>query len=189
MFEVPQIDLTGVVLAGGRSLRMGRDKAELVWGDGRTFLERAITVLEQAGCSQVIVSGDRAGYDHVPDRWPNRGPLGGLVSVLSARQELADQWLIMIPVDMPWLNTTTLSRLVTAARQNNSGAVFDRGPLPMVLAPGPDRLNEARSLLASKDRHSLRNLADRLNLPGIPADQADRLDNINRPEEYRELRD
>jgi len=115
--------------------------------------------------------------------------LGGLVSVLSARQELADQWLIMIPVDMPWLNTTTLSRLVTAALKNNSGAVFDRGPLPMVLAPGPDRLNEARSLLASKDRHSLRNLADRLNLPGIPADQADRLDNINRPEEYRELRD
>lgn len=166
---------------------MGRDKAELVWGDGRTFLDRAVAVLEEAGCSQVIVSGDRPGYEHVPDRWADRGPLAGLLSVFLARQDLVDQWLMVIPVDMPELDTATLSRLVAAAKEHDSGAVFDTSPLPMVLAPGTERLEVARSILSGSGRHSLHRLAEQLGLVQMPTKPEDRLENINRLEEYREL--
>ncbi len=179
--------LTGVVLAGGQSVRMGRDKAHLAWGHGQTFLERAIAVLEEAGCSRVIVSGDRPGHDHVADRWPDRGPLGGLLSVFLAREDLADQWLMVIPVDMPQLDTATLSRLIVAVQEQKSGAVFDSSPLPMMLAPGTDRLAAARSILSGSGRHSLHRLAEQLGLVCVPTTPADRLENVNRLEEYREL--
>lgn len=177
-------DWAGIVLAGGRSVRMGRDKAELPWSTGQTFLDHAIAVLVSAGCSQVIVSGDRAGYDHVPDRWLDSGPLGGLLSVLSARPQLVEHWLMVIPVDMPWLGTGTLSRLAAVAGKNNSGAVFDTSPLPMMLAPGFNRLAVARSILSENGQHSLYRLVEQLGLARIPTTPQDRLENINRPAEY-----
>ena len=61
LLAVPRgLSFTGVVLAGGRSSRMGRDKA-LLEIDGCTLLDRAVALLHEAGAATVIVSGDRPG--------------------------------------------------------------------------------------------------------------------------------
>ena len=77
----------GAVLCGGRSRRMGRDKA-LVEVDGRPMAVRVAEALAAAGAADVVAVGGDAGrlrahgLTTVPDRWPGAGPLGGILTAL-----------------------------------------------------------------------------------------------------------
>lgn len=77
----------GVVLCGGASSRMGRDKA-LVVVDGRALARRVADALAAAGATSVTaVGGDASALGALglavrPDEWPGEGPLGGLVTAL-----------------------------------------------------------------------------------------------------------
>lgn len=174
---------TGIVLAGGRSRRMGRDKAELDWRPGQTLLDRATEILGQAGCQHVIVSGRRTGHDCVPDLETFPGPLGGLQAVLETRDELDHHLLLVLPVDMPLLAPTVLQRLAEAAAGHPHGAVMDSGPLPMALNNGRDLRQAIKVLMNGEGKHSLRELAAALDLAVVPARTGDHLENINRPED------
>lgn len=103
---------TGVVLAGGLSSRMGRDKAQLPWR-GQTLLAHACATLQAAGAVRVLVSGDYPGFDCVPDGAPGLGPLGGVASVVAA---VPDGPLVLIPVDMPLLSPALLRQLAADGR-------------------------------------------------------------------------
>ena len=73
-------DFTLVVLAGGASSHMGREKSDLLL-DGQTFLEIQIGKGCQLGAKQILISGYRGtqcGEEIVPDRISGQGPLGGL---------------------------------------------------------------------------------------------------------------
>jgi molybdopterin-guanine dinucleotide biosynthesis protein A len=92
---------TGVVLAGGRSSRMGRDKA-LIPYEGRTLLERALDILEPQ-VQELLVIGDPAKYGHVgpfvvADDIPGVGPLGGIVT---AMRYASHDRLLVLACDMP----------------------------------------------------------------------------------------
>jgi molybdopterin-guanine dinucleotide biosynthesis protein A len=92
---------TGVVLAGGRSSRMGRDKA-LIEVDGRSLLDRALDKLEPH-VQELLVIGDPLKYGHVgpfvfADDIPGVGPLGGLVTAM--RYASHDRMLVLA-CDMP----------------------------------------------------------------------------------------
>lgn len=100
----------GVVLAGGRSTRMGCDKALLDW-HGRPLIERQLDALRASGVDAVRVSGDRPGYQGVADVQPGHGPLGGLAAIADALA--GDAELLVIPVDMPLLGAALLRRLRT----------------------------------------------------------------------------
>lgn len=70
-----------LLLAGGKSSRMGRDKAELLF-EGKTFLQQLLDKAAQAGIRKKYLSGhEGAGKDAelqtVKDRYRERGPLGG----------------------------------------------------------------------------------------------------------------
>jgi len=79
--------LGGAVLAGGRSRRMGTDKA-LISIDGITLVERAVGALRSAGADPVVVIGgnrpaiEALGLDAIDDIWPGEGPLGGIITAL-----------------------------------------------------------------------------------------------------------
>lgn len=98
----------GVVLAGGLSSRMGRDKALLSW-QGRPLIEHQLAVLREAGVDEVLVSGERAAYGGIADALPQAGPLGGLAGV--ARAEPGETDVLVVPVDMPLLSADLLRRL------------------------------------------------------------------------------
>ncbi|CAB1129899.1 putative molybdenum cofactor guanylyltransferase [Candidatus Hydrogenisulfobacillus filiaventi] len=104
----------GLVLAGGASRRMGRDKAGLRLPDGRTLLEHALAVLAAAVTGPLLVSTAgpvppgrlqtwaRAAGRAVavcPDLRPGRGPLEGIRSGLRAVAPAA--WLAVLAVDLP----------------------------------------------------------------------------------------
>ena len=117
----------GVVLAGGRSLRMGVDKAMLQWR-GRPLIEHQLGLLREAGLAEARVSGLRPDYGGVADSVTGAGPLAGLASVAGRVADGTD--LLVVPVDMPLLTVELLRRLLVE-RQEALALRFTGAVLPM----------------------------------------------------------
>jgi molybdopterin-guanine dinucleotide biosynthesis protein A len=112
--------ITGFVLAGGKSTRMGRDKAGLSL-DGRTLLETALEAA-RAVAQEVLILGSPELYGAyapaIADVFPGCGPLGGIHAAL---QQTRTEFNLMIAVDTPFLSAGLLRYLVERALA--SGAV------------------------------------------------------------------
>jgi molybdenum cofactor guanylyltransferase len=118
-------ELTGIILAGGQSKRLGFDKTALRVG-GRTLLERTVELLAGLCTSVVIVSNAPEKHAHaqarlVGDLYPGKGVLGGIYSGLVVAPT---DYSIVVAADMPLLNPHLLSYLASLA--------------PGSLAPGND---------------------------------------------------
>lgn len=107
-------DLTGLVLAGGRSRRFGTDKARHPVGE-RTMTAAVVAALTPL-CSRVLVSlgAGTAPFDdldvrYVRDQYPEAGPLAGLHAGLQA---CTTRWLLVAACDMPFLTPEALRRLL-----------------------------------------------------------------------------
>ena len=110
--------MIGVVLAGGRSTRLGQDKVRLrLPGDGRDMLARTADLL--AACTDGVAISCRApasgeavpalpGIRSIPDAEPGLGPFGG---VWAALRELR-QPLLVLSCDLPFMDAPTLRRLI-----------------------------------------------------------------------------
>ncbi len=110
--------ISGIVLAGGQSRRLGRDKAvEPV--QGQPLIQRVVERVRQVSRETVIVVADQDRGDALPldkearialDIYPGKGSLGGIFSGLSAAQE---EWGVVVACDMPFLNLDLLRYLVS----------------------------------------------------------------------------
>jgi molybdopterin-guanine dinucleotide biosynthesis protein A len=93
----------GFVLAGGRSTRMGQDKAVLQVG-GRSLVELALDKLRSIGVAEPRIAGARTDLSSlapvVPDLHPGCGPLSGIEAALAATTKGLN---LFLPVDMPLL--------------------------------------------------------------------------------------
>ena len=112
--------LSGFVLAGGKSTRMGQDKASVTL-NGLTLLEHALAVLREV-CRDVAILGKRELYGSLgpvyEDIFPGCGPLGGIHAALSNSQTPLN---LIIAVDTPFLAPEFL--LYLADRAINSNAI------------------------------------------------------------------
>ena len=118
----------GFVLAGGRSSRMGRDKALLAYR-GRTLLDHVAGIVREAAGS-VSVIGDpahyaRFGYPVHGDRVPPCGPAGGIYTALSASP--AD-WNVIVACDMPGVTVDLLRALLGKTEGHLGKCVIPLGP-------------------------------------------------------------
>ncbi|HEY4720296.1 MAG TPA: molybdenum cofactor guanylyltransferase [Anaerolineae bacterium] len=108
--------VSAIILAGGQSRRMGRDKALIAFED-RPIIAHVIDTLRELSDDVLVVSNRSAAYESfgiriVPDADPPSGPLGGISAGLAAAQhDLA----IVVACDMPFLNTQLLRSLVDRA--------------------------------------------------------------------------
>lgn len=109
-------DFTLVVLAGGASSRMGKEKSDLIL-DGQTFLETQIRKGRQLGAKKILISGYRGALcseEIVPDRIPGQGPLGGLESCFR-KAETAK--CLVLGVDTPLVPVEELHNLLKYAME------------------------------------------------------------------------
>lgn len=115
-----QISRAGFLLAGGKSSRMGTDKAFLDFG-GETLLRRALGVLKTA-CGSVKIIGDPAKFTSagpvIADVFPGCGPLAGIHAALAASQSELNA---ILAVDMPFVSAEVVSFLLAVAE--DSGAI------------------------------------------------------------------
>jgi molybdenum cofactor guanylyltransferase len=122
MLEYPEVG--GFVLAGGASLRMGRDKALLELG-GVAMIVRAVRLLEQLVDSPVVIASpsrfDGLGLRVVADDEPGLGPLGGIATALRVS---AHSWNLIVACDLPYLTTEWLSFLIQRAAKSPVDAVL-----------------------------------------------------------------
>ena len=105
--------MTGLVLAGGRSTRMGRDKALLEW-DGVALVDRTTATLRKVCDEVLIASGDGARLGRpgeIADALPDAGPLGGLLAALEAAEY---PLVAVVAVDMPHASAAVLKALAAA---------------------------------------------------------------------------
>lgn len=105
----------GYVLAGGRSSRMGCDKALLSFRGG-PLVESVARAVGLAAGSAVLVGHpwlyEHLGYPAIPDLYPGAGPLG---AILTALYHTSADWNLVVAWDMPGLSAEFLKLLVDAA--------------------------------------------------------------------------
>jgi len=177
----------GVILAGGKSQRMGTNKAELLWTDGKTLLARATQLLEATGINHIVVSGDIEGG--TPDRIPHLGPLSAIETIIHKHHP---HKILVIPVDMPCLTATLLKRLLSKTPKHMA-RYYEDYPLPLVLPINNDIKRCIRRLMESSDpkKHSIRQLLDSIDSRQFHASAYDKqhLLNANTPEQWQQLID
>ena len=128
---------TGVVLTGGRSTRMGRDKL-FVPVDGRPLVGHAIDALSQAGAAAVLGVGGREdllaplGVHVLADRYPGEGPLGAVVTALSSA---GHDLVVVVSGDTTGVTASDVTALVDAAEVSSVDVVvadLDGTPQPLL---------------------------------------------------------
>ncbi len=142
------IRASGIVLTGGESRRMGRDKALLPVGTPPTALAvRVAGALRAGACPDITcVGGDLAalralGLDAVPDDHPGEGPLGG---VLTGLRTAALGIVLVLACDLPAIDGATVRGLVTALSMMSPWGP----PEKQALLESPDHAARARTLIA-----------------------------------------
>jgi molybdenum cofactor guanylyltransferase len=126
MGKPPPNDVTIWILAGGKSTRMGTDKA-FVDFEGHTLLARALALAREVSAdARIVGSKDKfASFASVvEDEFPNRGPLGGIHAALRASHTDLN---LILAVDMPFVPRSLLEYLLQQARD---------APEAVVVAPG-----------------------------------------------------
>jgi molybdenum cofactor guanylyltransferase len=154
---------SAVILAGGRSQRMGQDKAWLLL-DGKPLIARQIELARELGAEEIFISG-RAGTDYNPlkrrvvyDRVKDAGPLAGIESALAASSA---PLLLVLAVDMPKMTASPLQRLLVCCSETR-GAVprFNHQLEPLAAIYPRSSLKIAQELLDS-GRYAAWNFAER----------------------------
>ena len=119
--------MIGVVLAGGRSTRLGQDKIRLrLPGDGRDMLARTADLLAArtdgvvVSCRRSSAIAESGGLRVIPDEEEGLGPLGGVQSALRALREP----ILVLSCDLPFMDGATLDRLLAARDARPAGAIL-----------------------------------------------------------------
>ncbi len=106
--------ITGIILAGGKSSRMGTDKGFLKL-NGKTFVQHSIDALTPLVSKIIIVSDhekyDSLGYQRITDTVKNAGPVSGILSGLEASKT---NYNFILSCDIPLITTAVLKQLLSA---------------------------------------------------------------------------
>ena len=110
--------LIGVLLAGGKSSRLGQDKALLRFGSGADMLTRTVELLGGVVDSVVVVGRPYPNGIGITDLAPGLGPVGGIATALTYATGAA---CLVLSCDLPFMPRDVLVRLVAAYRGRPPG--------------------------------------------------------------------
>jgi len=157
-------DCTAIILAGGESQRMGRDKATLALGE-HSLLQRVVAIVQPL-FPQVLVSVRQPRPDielpQICDTQPNAGPLAGLCAAL---EKSTTPWIFAVATDMPFVQAALIEHL--ALRRADFQAVVPvvaGHPQPLAAFYAVGALAVIQDLLAGDGKRSLRAALERLNV-------------------------
>lgn len=186
--------LHGLVLAGGRSRRMGTDKAAIRFGQ-RTLLSRAVAQLRSA-VGHVYVScraeqdgsDSRAPYAVIADQVVGIGPAAGLLAAHALHP--ASAWMVLA-VDMPLVTSAVLAELL-AARESAAAATAwrsatDAKPEPLCTIYEPATLAALAQHVELGGSSSLRSWLEAANVKYVAGDSSKLLRSANTREDLEQM--
>ncbi len=186
--------ITGIVLAGGRSRRMGTDKSVITLNE-KTLIEYSIDALKPL-CDKVVISSNNYIYAYTgcevwPDELPDQAPIVGIYSCL---KRSTTEYNIILSCDMPLMSTVMIEYLlanseshdITVPVHDNSlieplCGVYKQsamGILKKYIDRGNFRLNQC----IREASHRLITVDERL-----PFYSTDMFSNINTPEDFQDI--
>lgn len=179
-----------VILAGGQSRRMGRDKSQLKL-DGVCFLDRLAE--ELGGFGELIVSVDDEkrhpgiSYPMVSDKYPECGPMSGLFSAL---QECSADALVVVPCDVPLFSREMAERLCAELKEGTDAVIVvteDGRRHPLCGIYRKSCAGEMKRCLDGQN-YRMQSMLKGLRVRTYEAGgESWRLNNINTPEEFQRL--
>ena len=190
------MNLTAVLVAGGTSARMGTDKAFLEFR-GKPLWHHQLDTLRSVDPAQIIISANRTqqfpgGNALVArDEFPNKGPLGGLVTAFKNAQH---PWVLVLGIDLPLISGQFLKHELLFRTFQDSGVVFTNGdrfqplatlyPKSLLLLAQEnlrrDRLSLQEFVRTAVDQGALQEFP-------VPADSAREFTNVNTPADLAAL--
>ncbi len=203
-------DILGVVLAGGKSSRMGQDKAMLNL-KGRTLLDHQAEKLQHLfGLEQVFVSGYYPSHHFLVDEEAGLGPLGGIETIVKMAQKRTSahnsqpSFFLFMPVDMPLISEESLAKLARFAQQctredqraksslcdNSESFAFLGHELPLVIRSHPTLLTTLSQLrIGPRSSRSVRRLCECLKHKTLDTLDIPKIEflNTNTLNEWREI--
>ena len=177
-------EVSAIILAGGRSSRMGTDKARLRLG-GKTLLDLTVEKIRHLGISDIVISGCAdcpEGTSYAPDLIPGKGPLSGIHAGL---RQIRNRSSLVLPVDMPLIPEEVLKLLITAHGCDPITALTLDGRMEPLVAVYDASLAQDCEKILQEEKHSPRRLCDKYGYHPVPytGDPA-LLINCNTPEEF-----
>jgi molybdopterin-guanine dinucleotide biosynthesis protein A len=159
-------DVEGFILVGGKSTRMGEDKAALCF-EGQTSIQRTAARMAPVTSRVCLVGArqdqGRSPFENVPDIHPQWGALGGIhAALISCRS----QWALVVACDLPFLTTELFGRL-ESLRADQFDAIVpvqpDQRPQPLcAIYRRPTCLPHVERLI-HRDEHTPRALLAAVN--------------------------
>ncbi len=188
---------TGFVLCGGKSLRMGVDKALLTDARGQSMLQRALSRLEPI-CGEVLLACGRAprygdlGRELVLDQRADGGPLAGLEASLSRART---PWTLVLACDMPRASTEHLLALLARTEADDLDVCMfetEGGAEPLFAAYSARCLPAVRAALDRGERrmvgfHAVPVEGRALRIAALSARGTNAAQNLNTPADWDEF--
>jgi molybdopterin-guanine dinucleotide biosynthesis protein A len=186
----------GLVLAGGRSSRMKRDKASIEFRAGETQLDAAMKLLEgRVARAYVSVRADqqndpaRARHPRIVDRGDIEGPIAGISAAFASYPDAA--WLV-IACDLPFLDAHTLDTLLLARDPKFDATAFrsshDGLPEPLCAIYEP-RARDALNVQIAAGRNCPRKFLINAHTQLLDQPNPRALENVNTVDEYQRAMD
>jgi molybdopterin-guanine dinucleotide biosynthesis protein A len=182
-------NINGLVLAGGKSTRMGRDKGSIEWhGKEQQYY---IADLLMTLCNEVFISKRIAeeqtnnNYEILTDTYTGIGPYGAILSAFKFNPTIA--WLV-VACDLPLLDKKTLEYLIKNRNLNSIATTFhsphDNLPEPLITIWEPKSFSVLLSYLDNGFTCPRKVLIKNDNVHIIQPQNADALMNVNTPEDF-----
>ena len=127
----------GIILGGGRSCRMGRDKALLLWRGSR-FMDHMVKLLQGLGLSRIHILGRRDHPFAIADEVADQGPAAALSAFMHKHRD--GTRFLVVPVDMPAVSGPMLQRLLDQKKSH----YFDGQMMPALLVKTADMVPQVR---------------------------------------------
>ena len=194
--KIDTAPLHALLLAGGHSRRMGKEKSKLLY-QGQTQFSRIVVILRELGIPSHL--SIRAGQTlpaeamaaeinpiHDRDSFKDIGPLGGILSALASHPGHA---FLVIACDLPFLEIKTLEQLIQDRKPEKLATAFrshhDRLPEPLCAIWEPHGTKLLQQKLDAGIRCP-RKILIQSEIQLLELTNKEALDNINTPEEYRD---
>lgn len=182
------MQITGIILAGGKSLRMGTDKAFLKLNE-KTLLERTIELVQPI-CNSIIISSnnpehEKFGYKIIPDEIKNCGPLSGIYASLKKSET---DWNFVISVDSAFVEADYIQYIISEIDDFDAVVpIHKNGKEPLIALYNKSSIVEIEKMLKSGN-FKMHNLLTTINTKIVESQKwvekyPQLFRNLNRPED------